>query len=282
VRRGRATRAFWPTILLLAAWPGAPAQADAGPAFAPGERVKMRITWAHLLAGHATLAIEPAERDGRPLLRFVAEARSAGFFAWLVRFRVEDRTLALFDRESGCSLGIEKHLREGRARREQVVVFDHASGMAFVRDPKIREERVEVGPCPLDVLSALFVTRLKGVREGQDLALPVFDNGKRYTLGVRFRGRETLDLPEPLGRRRPTVIVEPLLVEGSGLFVKRGRLTIWLTDDQRRLPVRMRAKVAVGSVSADIEEYQPGGSTSPADSAAKGELGREDRQGPTP
>jgi hypothetical protein len=52
--------------------------------------------------------------------------------------------------------------------------------------------------------------------------------------------------------------VEPQLVEGTGLFVKEGRLRIWLTDDDRRIPVRMRSKVAIGSVSADLEAYASG------------------------
>jgi hypothetical protein len=253
-RPGVASRA----LLLLALCCSGAAPILAAEPFAPGERVSLRITWAHLLAGRATLAVEPEEGAGRSVLRFVAESQSAGFFAWLLRFRVEDRTVARFDPETGCSLGIEKHLREGRARREQVVVFDHASGVALVRDAKVRGDRFEVDPCPLDVLSALFVTRLRGVTEGQELALPVFDNGKRYVLGVRFLGRETLDLPAPFGRRSATVIVEPLLVEGTGLFVKSGRLKVWLTDDERRVPVRMRAKVPIGSVSADIETYTPG------------------------
>ena len=77
-------------------------------------------------------------------------------------------------------------------------------------------------------------------------------------LEVRFVGRERLDLPKPLGKKVPTVIVEPVLAEGTGLFVKEGRLKVWLTDDARRIPVRMRAKVAIGSVSADLESYTPG------------------------
>jgi hypothetical protein len=110
----------------------------------------------------------------------------------------------------------------------------------------------------LDVLSALFVTRVRGVSEAEPLRLPVFDNGKSYVLEVRFRGRERLDLPAPLGKKVPTVVVEPVLAEGTGLFVKEGRLTVWLTDDARRIPVRLRSKVAIGSVSADLESYEPG------------------------
>jgi hypothetical protein len=234
--------------------------AVAGLPFAPGERAAMRISYAHIRAGTAVVRVE-ADPAGPPgALRFVAEARSHGFFAWLFRFRVDDRTLAVWDAGCGCSLSIEKRLREGRAVRDQLVRFDPAAGVAEVRDPRIRHTRFEVGPCALDILSALFVTRLRGVPEAGRLELAVFDNGKRYTLGVRVLGRERLDLPAPFGRRTPTVVVEPQLEEGSGLFVKEkgARLRIWLTDDARRVPVRMKSKVAIGSVAADLTSYQPG------------------------
>lgn len=233
------------------------ADADGAP-FEVGERIRMRITYAHLLAGRAVLSVQAGQRGEQSVTEFVAEAESAGFFAWLLRFRVRDRTVATWDATCGCSLGIEKHLREGRARRDQIVVFDPQTGWADVDDAKIRETRFEVGPRPLDVLSALYVTRLRGVPAVGPLELSVFDNGKRYTLAVRLLGREKLDLPAPLGKDTPTLIVEPLLMEGTGLFVKRGRLKIWLTDDARRIPVRLRARVAVGSVSADLEAYEPG------------------------
>ncbi|HXK12802.1 MAG TPA: DUF3108 domain-containing protein [Vicinamibacteria bacterium] len=224
--------------------------------FGPGERVEFRISYAHLLAGRATLAVLPAE-EGKTSLRFVAEARSQGFVPWLLRFHVDDRTIATFDPDGGYSLGIEKHLHEGRAARDQRVTFDPATGTAEVRDAKIAESRFDVGLRPLDVLSALFVARIRGVEEGRELRLPVFDNGKSYVMDVRWLGRERLDLPPPFGTGYPTVIVEPRLVEGSGLFVREGRVQVWLTDDGRRVPVRMRSKVPIGAVSADVERYEP-------------------------
>jgi hypothetical protein len=232
--------------------------ASAQPPFGVGECVRMRITYAHLLAGRAALFVRAGRRGERDVTEFVAQAESAGFFAWLLRFRVRDRTVAAWDADSGCSLAIEKHLHEGRHQRDQVVAFDPEAGTAEVQDAAIRGTRFEVGVCPLDVLSAFYVTRLRGVSEGAPLELPVFDNGKRYTLGVRLIGRERLNLPAPLGRNTDTLIVEPQLLAGTGLFVKSGRLKIWLTDDARHIPVRMRAKVAVGSVSADLESYEPG------------------------
>lgn len=240
----------------------------AGPAsaplpFAPGERLEMELRYATLLAGRARLRIDRGLEGDRPVLRFVLEAHSEGSFARLLNYRVRDRTRATWVPESGCSLGIEKQLREGRATRDQVVRIDPEAGTARVEDAKIEQEHFEIGPCTLDVLSALFVTRLRGVPEEDSLRLPVFDNGERYVLEVRHLGRETLDLPEPFGPGTPTVVVEPVLAEGTGLFVKEGRLKVWLTDDARRVPVRMASKVPIGSVIAEVVAYSPGGEGAP-------------------
>jgi hypothetical protein len=245
-------------VLSLAASPTtAPAPASPPP-FGPGERVVLRITFAHLLAGRAWVSVETAEHESRPVWQFVEEARSQGFFAWLFHFRVEDRTVAQWDPATGCSLRLEKRLHEGKARRDQVVIFDPA-GRAEVDDPKISQKHFDIEPCSLDVLSALFVARMRPVSDTEPLKLTVFDNGRRFVLTSKVVGRERLDLPPPLGRDVPTVIVEPQLAEGTGLFVKEkeGKLRVWLTDDARRIPVRMRSKVAIGSVSADLEEYEP-------------------------
>lgn len=218
----------------------------------------MRFSYLHLTAGRGWMRVESDVRDGRALLRFVTEAKSEGFFAWLLRFKVDDRTVAWFDPASGCSLGIEKRLREGRAVRDQLVTIDPDAGVATVRDAKIPQQRFDVGPCALDVLSAFFTLRARGLNDAEPLLLPLFDNGKRYVLRIERVGRETLDLPPPFGRDTPTLVVEPHLAEGTGLFVKKGRLRIWLSDDARRLPVRMRTKVAIGSVAGDLESYEPG------------------------
>jgi hypothetical protein len=53
-------------------------------------------------------------------------------------------------------------------------------------------------------------------------------------------------------------VVEPQLAEGTGLFVNDGRLKLWLSDDERRVPVRLRTRVAIGSIAGDLESYVPG------------------------
>ena len=84
-----------------------------------------------------------------------------------------------------------------------------------------------------------------------------FDNGRLFDLRFRAVRSEKLDLPAPLGRRVPTRVFEVLLVPETGVFEQQGRLLLWVTDDERRIPVRLRAKAPVGWVSADLESYRP-------------------------
>jgi len=233
-----------------------PAPAPSPLPFAPGERLAFRMTYAHLLAGRAVIAVEPALREGRPVYRLSLDVRSEGLFAWLFRYRVDDHTTATWDPATGCSYGIEKHLREGRAARDQVVHIDPVTGTVTVEDAKIAQKVFQVGPCALDVFSAFFVARQRGLGRDGQLTVRVFDNGKVYDLPFRPIGYETLDLPLPLGRRL-TQVAEPVVPPGSGLFTQEGRLLVWVTADARRIPVRVRSKVPVGSVSGDLESYTP-------------------------
>ena len=225
--------------------------------FGAGERLTLRMTYAHLLAGRAEIAVLPAEREGRRMLRLTLDVRSEGLFAWLFRYRVDDHTAATWDPATGCSYGIEKHLREGRAARDQVVRIDPVAGMAYVEDAKIPQHVFAVGPCALDVFSAFFVARQRGLSRDGSLTVRVFDNGKLYDLPFKPIGYERLDLPPPLGRGVLTQVAEPMVPPGSGLFAQEGRLLVWVTADARRIPVRVRSKVPVGSVSGDLESYTP-------------------------
>jgi uncharacterized protein DUF3108 len=239
-----------------------PAAASAPPPSPPialgaGERLAFRMTYAHLLAGRATIGVDPARHQGRPVYRLSLDVTSAGLFAWLFRYRVDDHTVATWDPVTGCSYGIEKHLREGRSTRDQVVRIDPATGTATVEDRKIAQKVFQVGPCALDVFSAFFVARQRGLGRAGQLTVRVFDNGKLYDLPFRPIGYEILDLPAPLGPRVRTQVVEPVVPPGSGLFTQEGRLLVWVTADARRIPVRVRSKVPVGSVSGDLESYTP-------------------------
>ena len=221
----------------------------------------MRVTYARLLAGRATMSVQTEMREGRPVLGFVQEVKSEGVFAWLFRYRVDNRLAASWDPATGCSHGIEKKLRQGRFERDQRVRIDPVNGRVEIEDRGAPLTAFDVPPCVLDVLSAFYVARARGLQAEERLSVPVYDSGRVYDLVFRVIGHETLDLPAPLGRRVRTSIVQPMVPPGSGLFAQEGDLKVWVTDDARRIPVRARTRVAVGSVSADLESYVAGAVT---------------------
>jgi uncharacterized protein DUF3108 len=236
--------------------------------FAAGERITMRVTYAHVTAGHASMAIEAADQGGRPVLRFVQDVKSEGLFAWLFGYRVDNHLAAVWDPATGCSYGIDKKLRQGAFARDQRIRIDPERATVEIVDRGGPPVVFAVPPCVLDVLSAFYVARARGVRAGESLSLPVYDAGRVYDLVFRVVGREVLDLPPPLGRGVATTVVEPQVPKGSGLFAQEGELRVWVTDDERRIPVRARTRVAVGSVSADLESYVAGVVTASPSGAA--------------
>jgi len=225
--------------------------------FSAGERITMKVTYARVHAGRATMSVIAAVHEGRPVYHILQEVRSEGVFAWLFRYKVDNRLLSIWDPASGCSHGLDKQLRQGRYARDVKMRIDPVAGRAEVEIKGVRTPH-DVDPCIQDVLSAFYVARIRGLDARGSLSVPVFDRGRRFEVAFKEIGRELLDLPPPLGPRTKTVITEPKVPRGSGLFAQEGELLVWVTDDARRIPVRARTRVAVGSVSADLESYTPG------------------------
>ena len=259
--------------------------------FGPGERIGMKVTYAKVTAGRAVMSVSSEQEGGKAVLHILQEVKSEGFFAWLFRYRVDNRLVAKWDPATGCSYGLDKRIRQGKFTRDQKVTIDPAAGTAVIATAPHPPVTFDVGPCVLDILSAFYVARTRPIPPSGLLAVPVYDNGKVFSLEFRVVGRETLDLPAPLGRKVPTLIVTPKVPPGSGLFAQEGELRLWVTDDARRIPVRARTKVAVGSVSADLESYRAGTpvaapvTASPSDAASprpRSTFGKEPPTRPSP
>jgi hypothetical protein len=78
-----------------------------------------------------------------------------------------------------------------------------------------------------------------------------FYKDSTYELDVKFKGRQQIKVD---AGKFNCVIIEPLVKEG-GLFKSEGRIYIWLTDDERRIPVMVTAKILIGSVDSELVEY---------------------------
>jgi hypothetical protein len=239
----------WPIGFLALLFPAAAAAAPATLPFAPGEDLRFGVRYGMVRGGDARLAVESQEMvDKEPAYRLVSTARSTRFFSTF--FEVDDRVTSLWSVERQLPLVFEKKIHEGNYRKDVKVQFDHGAGVARYGDGKA----LEILPGAQDVLSAFYYVRSRPLVPGRSIEVPNHSDGKNYPLTVKVLRREKVQVP---AGEFSCVVVEPLL-NTAGLFKQEGRLTIWLTDDARKMPVLMKSKVAVGSIVAELESFRLG------------------------
>lgn len=219
------------------------------PVFVPfgvGENLVFSVQYGLVTAGEATLEVRNlATLDGRPCYRIVSDARTNEFFSKF--YAVRDRYESYIDTVELYSLRYEKHLREGKFKRDAVVDFDQVRHRA-----KYKDKVVPIPPRTQDVLSALYYVRTLPLEVGQSISLANHTDGKNYPLIVKVHRRERVKVD---AGEFDCLVVEPIL-RGPGIFTQKGRLTVWLTDDERRMPVLMKSKVIIGHVAAVLKEYK--------------------------
>jgi hypothetical protein len=222
---------------------------DVAPVLVPfgvGERLVFAVQYGLVTAGEATLEVRNlATLEKRPSYRIVSDARTNDFFSKF--FQVRDRYESYIDTTELYSLRYEKHVREGKFKRDEVVDFDQVRHRAIYKD-----KVVPIPPRCQDVLSALYYVRTLPLEVGQSISLANHTDGKNYPLVVKVHARERVKVD---AGEFDCLVVEPIL-RGPGVFTQKGRLTVWLTDDDRRLPVLMKSKVVIGHVAAILKEYQ--------------------------
>jgi len=218
-------------------------------AFGLGERLVFDINYGYVTAGEAILSIPGHEnmRD-RKCYRVEVHVRSSASFSLF--YKVEDRYLTFIDVETLAPWRFEQHIREGNYRRDFVATFDQYTGTAVTTDGG----RFDTPRYVHDIMSAFYYVRtldLAGKKTGDQLELKNFYKDKTHDLVVRVLGRQELEVEAGTFR---TIVVEPLVREG-GLFKSEGRIVVWLTDDERKIPVRVNSPVVIGSIDVELREY---------------------------
>jgi len=249
--------ATWLLLLLALAPVGAGAARIPGvgpdgtatvPPFGVGETLVFELKYGFIAAGDAVMMIqELATERGRLCYHIVSVAESKPFFS--VFFRVRDVAESYMDVRDLVSLRFEKHIQEGDFRSDDVALFDQDRHVALY--PK-RDQLVPLSLAAQDILSSLYYVRMMDLEVGGSVSIENHADKKNYPLEIQVLRRERVDVP---AGTFDCVVVEPKL-KGAGLFRHSGRLWVWLTDDERHLPVLMKSKVIIGSVAAVLTDYR--------------------------
>lgn len=217
-------------------------------AWALGESLVYTINYGPVRAGESVLAVETElELEGRRVYRIRCASNSADWFF----YQVHDVVISYVDAEGLFSWRYEKFQREGNFRNNEVAVFDHEKKLALRNDDGVKPEPQPITPFVKDVLAALYYVRTQPLPVGSTLRLPVNDSRKNYVMEVKVVKRTRVRVP---AGDFECLLVEPRL-QTDGIFLRKGRLFVWLTDDARRLPVKVKTTIPIGAITASLVTF---------------------------
>jgi hypothetical protein len=217
-------------------------------AFTVPEKLVFDLTWTGVKAGTATLEVVSEKGN----TRIISTARSADWVS--VFYTVDDRIESVLkSAQKPMAVGLPENyrvkLREGRHRRDKEVIFDHANAQAtYINHLENGKTTYKINENSLDPLSSFYYIRTLQYEVGKSLYVNMFDNKKLWDVEVQVLRREKIKTG--LGEFN-TVVIKPLM-KSEGIFNRKGDMYIWLTDDLKRIPVKMQTKVAVGSITATL------------------------------
>jgi len=218
-------------------------------AFSSGEYLRFDIKYGFIAAGEAAMKIsDTVYSNGRNCWKIEFSVDSKPFFDWV--YKVRDRYCTIVDAEGMFPWRFEQHIREGGYQRDFVAEFDQIQHVARTSEGDHR-----IPPYVQDIMSAFYFTRLNdfsGYLPGEKLHLQNFYKDSTYELDVKFKGRQTVEVG---AGKFNCIIIEPLAKEG-GLFKSDGRVYVWLTDDERKIPVKVSTEIVIGSINSELIEYR--------------------------
>jgi hypothetical protein len=241
---------LWAGMLL----PGPLLAADPVAPFRPGEKLIFSLRWSFVPAGTAILEVMPIEKiNGVEAYHFLMTASTNSFLDKF--YKVRDRIDAFADLSMTQSLYYKKKQREGRSKRDIVVEFDWVLNQARYSNFGKNIKFTPIVPGTFDPFSVFYFSRTFDWNTHSTLERPVTD-GKKLIVGkAHLKAREKIKTP--LGEFE-TYRFEPGIENIGGVFEKKkgAKIEVWVSADHRKIPLRLKSEVAVGSFIAELVAIQ--------------------------
>ncbi len=225
-------------------------------AFQSGEWFKFRMSYSGWMkAGNATMQLKEKMLDGKPVYHVVGKGWTTGAIKWF--FKVKDRYESYFDTETGLPYKFIRDIDEGGYTKKLEIDFDHANQKAYINNIKKKKKTIidtEIGV--QDMVSAFYYLRnnyeTDSIVTGDEVTLNMFFDSENYIFKLKFLGRETIRTT--FGKVK-CLKFRPLVMAGR-VFKEEESLTLWVSADDNKVPLRIKADLAIGSLRADLEAFK--------------------------
>ncbi len=224
-------------------------------AFQEGEWLSFKIKYGWFNTSKATLEVNSTQYQGQDVYHIIGKGRTVGVLD--VFFKVRDHYETFVTKDQGLPLKFIRDISEGGYKKNKELFFNHTTHNVKVVDHKhSTEETFQFKPNTQDMLSAFYKLRntidIKHLKKGQEFNLNMFFDDENYDFKTKYLGQEIIDTKygkvECL-KFRPYVMAERVFEESESL-------TFWVTADQNKIPIKIEAQLAVGSLTAELNEFK--------------------------
>lgn len=223
-------------------------------AFKDGESLRFKMSYSGFLrAGTAVLEVEEVELNGKKVFHTTGTGWTSGMIKWF--FEVDDTYESYFDKDTIKPYLFKRKIDEGGYKKHRITSFNYNSQKAYIQDFTNQKDSSVAFKNVQDMLSSFYYLRnidTKDLKKGDEIKLDMFLDSQVYPFKLRFLGREVL---KTKFGKVSSLIFTPLVQSGR-IFEAEESVTIWITDDANKIPIKMRASLAVGSLRAELEAYK--------------------------
>jgi hypothetical protein len=246
----------WLALLCVPAQSSQTAREEPAAGFFPAkETFYYTVEWRLITAGDAVLKWSQASSPAQPAWQVKLRLESTGLVSKLYKID-DDYTADLGPGLCICDTHLNAH--EGSRQRDTVVHFDAETRKAsyLERDLKARAvalaKETDIPACVHDVIGGLFYLRTLKLEPGRSIQVPVSDGKKSVSARVEAQAREEIKVPAGTFK---TIRYEAFLFDNV-LYRRPGHLYAWLTDDARRIPVRVQVRLhfTIGTITVLLQK----------------------------
>jgi len=212
------------------------------------EKLEYNIYWSGIRVGDASFEVDQTDEGTTITTRAV----SLPFFS--IFYKVEDISQSVL-RSDGFPSSYILNTREGKHRKDRVTLFgqkssDEPQKIIFTNKIDNSTKYFELDRQAFDPLSGFYEMRKRQLEIGRSEYLDIFDSKRLWNVEVKVLRKEKIKVP---AGEYDTIVINPLL-KSEGIFSKKGEIHIWLTDDEKKVPVMIKSKVKVGIINAKLRE----------------------------
>lgn len=221
--------------------------------FNVGEKISYTIYYnvigLYVNAGSAQFAVTPTKWEGVPAYAFTALGNSNQRYDWI--FKVRDKYESIVDAKTLLPYFFSRSINEGAFHQNQNLTFNQKSN-EVVNDRGVSFKSAD---CTFDVISAIYAARnldFRNLQENDKVFLNFFLDNELFPSYFKYLGKETIRTK--FGKFK-AIKIAPLLVKGT-MFKGGEQMSIWVTDDENHIPIRIETPIIVGTIKVDMKSYE--------------------------